>query len=140
MNFQEGEFAIRAGESYQKIYHIVRGSCNVEIERDGEHVIINRMQENTTFGEMSFILQSEDSEYKASASVIAAEEVEISIIEGYFLNILFDMHPGLGLSPFFFSPCFCFPVPSQLLFAQRSASLSTCAMSWRIVSTSKRER
>ena len=94
VTFQEGEFIIRAGETYQKIYHIVRGSCNVEINRGGEAVIINRMQENTTFGEMSFILQSEDSEYQASASVIAAEEVEISIIEGYFLNIIFDMHPG----------------------------------------------
>lgn len=94
--FKDGEFIIRAGESYQKIYHIVRGNCIVEVERDGQMVIINRMGENTTFGEMSFIKQTEDNEYKASASVIAVDEVEISIIEGYFLNIIFDMHPGLG--------------------------------------------
>ncbi len=94
--FKDGEFIIRAGESYQKIYHIVRGNCIVEVERDGQMVIINRMNENTTFGEMSFIKQTEDNDgYKASASVIAVDEVEISIIEGYFLNILFDMHPGL---------------------------------------------
>jgi CRP-like cAMP-binding protein len=93
--FKDGEFIIRSGDSYQKIYHIIRGNCIVEVERDGQMIVINRMQENTTFGEMSFIKQTEDNEYKASASVVAVEEVEISIIEGYFLNILFDMHPGL---------------------------------------------
>lgn len=93
--YKDGEFIIRSGDSYQKIYHIIRGNCIVEVERDGQMIVINRMQENTTFGEMSFIKQTEDNDYKASANVVAVDEVEISIIEGYFLNILFDMHPGL---------------------------------------------
>jgi CRP-like cAMP-binding protein len=108
--YKDGEFIIRSGDSYQKIYHIIRGNCIVEVERDGQMIVINRMQENTTFGEMSFIKQTEDNEYKASANVVAVDEVEISIIEGYFLNILFDMHPGLEVcvftslvfAPFFF--------------------------------------
>ena len=94
VKYNDKDVIIRAGENYQKIYHIVRGTCSVVVEREGELVPVNTMTSGTTFGEMSFINISEDKEYTASATVVAKGEVELSVIQGYFINILFSMHEG----------------------------------------------
>ena len=95
ITYKDGEYIIKAGESYQRVYHLTKGTCDVYIDRNGEQVNINTMPQGATFGEMSFINQTKDNEYKASASVVAKGEAEVSIIEGYFVNLLFQMEEGL---------------------------------------------
>jgi CRP-like cAMP-binding protein len=67
------------------------------VEKNGEMVPVNVMKRGTTFGEMSFINIKENGEYNASATVIAKGEVELSVIQGYFINILFSMHAGFEI-------------------------------------------
>jgi len=50
------------------------------------------MEEGQTFGEVSFLLSG-----GASASVIAdSANVEVYILEGYYINILFGIQPELA--------------------------------------------
>lgn len=50
------------------------------------------MGEEQTFGEISFLLSG-----GATASVLADSEiVEVLLLEGYFINILFGIHPELA--------------------------------------------
>eukprot|EP01117_Protostelium_nocturnum_P002759 TRINITY_DN1367_c0_g1_i2.p1 TRINITY_DN1367_c0_g1~~TRINITY_DN1367_c0_g1_i2.p1 ORF type:complete len:1509 (+),score=632.54 TRINITY_DN1367_c0_g1_i2:215-4741(+) len=81
---------VSAGEMYQKIFQISRGVCRTEIEKDGKTIVLGTMGQDETFGEISFLRQGKG----ASASVIADSEdgVSLTIIEGYFINALFNIH------------------------------------------------
>ena len=56
---------------------------------------VSTMSENETFGEISFLF-SRKSPFKASASVVADTDVELYIIEGSWVNILFVKYPGMA--------------------------------------------
>jgi hypothetical protein len=93
---------ITQGEKYQRIYQINRGQCRIEVEKEGKKVVLGKMYQDETFGEVSFLLQ----ESGASASVIADSDggmnpnykiidlkiVDITIVEGYFVNALFSVN------------------------------------------------
>ena len=50
------------------------------------------MEEEQTFGEISFLISG-----GATASVYAESEfVEVHVLEGYYINILFGIHPELA--------------------------------------------
>jgi CRP-like cAMP-binding protein len=54
-------------------------------------IVLGRMSESETFGEISFLFGG-----PASATIIADDNVELYIIEGSFVNILFVKYPSLG--------------------------------------------
>eukprot|EP01091_Cochliopodium_minus_P015535 TRINITY_DN5562_c0_g1_i1.p1 TRINITY_DN5562_c0_g1~~TRINITY_DN5562_c0_g1_i1.p1 ORF type:complete len:1094 (+),score=373.20 TRINITY_DN5562_c0_g1_i1:561-3842(+) len=87
---KKGEFVIKEGQSYQRIYYILQGSCSVEI--CSKSLKLALIGKGETFGEVSLLLGD-----IASASVIADSEVtELQVIEGYFLRILFSYSPKLA--------------------------------------------
>lgn len=69
-----------------------RHSNEADSRRDLE---VSTMTENETFGEISFLF-SRKSPFKASASVVADTDVELYIIEGSWVNILFVKYPGMA--------------------------------------------
>ncbi|PRP77326.1 hypothetical protein PROFUN_05571 [Planoprotostelium fungivorum] len=89
INVPKDGVIIHSGEQYQKIFQISRGVCRIEIEKEGEKIVLGHMREGETFGEISF-LQGKG----ASASVISDSDdgVDLTIIEGYFINALFNIH------------------------------------------------
>lgn len=90
--YQKDEKIVTEGENYQKIFQIESGSCRIEkVSNDGVNTVLGTIKEGETFGEISF-LEGEG----ASASVIADGDVELYIIEGYFINVLFSTQPGFA--------------------------------------------
>lgn len=67
LTVEKDNVIVRQGEKYQRIYQINRGQCRIEVEKEGKKVVLGKMQQGETFGEVSFLLQ----ESGASASVIA---------------------------------------------------------------------
>ncbi len=89
---QRGEVIMKEGESYQRMYQIVRGCVRVEKVLDGESRVLTRMHCSETFGDMSFLTGA-----AASATCIAdSDECELTILEGYYVNTVFSMRPDLA--------------------------------------------
>lgn len=81
------EIIINQGEEYQRIFQIVRGECRIEVEdTTGKRTIVGYLKTGETFGEISFL-----SGQGATAHVLAHTEVELTIIEGYFINALINV-------------------------------------------------
>jgi len=89
-SFKKDEIIIQQGRQYQKICQIVKGRCRVEKEENGVKQLLNVMTAPETFGEPSFTVWDRTS----FVSVVADEEVSLSIIEGYFIRICCDLKPG----------------------------------------------
>jgi CRP-like cAMP-binding protein len=91
--FQKGDFVIREGDQFQRVFQLLRGSACIQKEVDGEVKVLGRLQpEDGIFGEISFLEGG-----CATASIVADEpETAIYIIEGYFLNVYFERNPGVG--------------------------------------------
>jgi len=90
--FKKGECIIKQGKQYQKLCQIVQGRCRVEKEVDGKKTILSVLVTPETFGETSFTLWDKGS----SVSIIAEEDVALSVIEGYFIKITCDMKNGFA--------------------------------------------
>jgi CRP-like cAMP-binding protein len=108
ISVRKDEVIIAQGEHYQRIYQISRGVCRtevkilhfinfyifVQIQQEGKRVVLGKMGQGETFGEISFLRQGKG----ASASVLADSEdgVDLTIIEGYFVNALFNVNPAFA--------------------------------------------
>eukprot|EP01100_Stratorugosa_tubuloviscum_P012523 TRINITY_DN597_c0_g2_i10.p1 TRINITY_DN597_c0_g2~~TRINITY_DN597_c0_g2_i10.p1 ORF type:complete len:877 (+),score=349.05 TRINITY_DN597_c0_g2_i10:674-3304(+) len=85
--FTKDQIIINEGQQYQRLFHLTKGRCRVE--RTGNK--LGTMKEKETFGEISFLEGS-----GAAVTVIADEdEIELQIIEGYFVNRLFNLRDGI---------------------------------------------
>jgi len=102
IHLQKDEEVIIQGQAHkQRLYQIAKGSCRIEKQTDnGKTLVIGIITTNidstskndTIFGEISF-LEGTD----ASASVVADEnDTVVHVIEGYYLDVLFDYYPGLS--------------------------------------------
>eukprot|EP01130_Rhizamoeba_saxonica_P005291 TRINITY_DN2126_c0_g1_i1.p1 TRINITY_DN2126_c0_g1~~TRINITY_DN2126_c0_g1_i1.p1 ORF type:complete len:941 (+),score=173.91 TRINITY_DN2126_c0_g1_i1:417-2825(+) len=85
-----GEVIIKAGKiKYRRMFNLLEGSIN--IIRDG--VVVDTVSETgEIFGEMQYI----SNEGVSKAKVVAKSEVRVIIIEGYYLDTLFNYNPGLA--------------------------------------------
>eukprot|EP01124_Arcella_intermedia_P005670 TRINITY_DN13354_c0_g2_i1.p1 TRINITY_DN13354_c0_g2~~TRINITY_DN13354_c0_g2_i1.p1 ORF type:complete len:1073 (+),score=274.40 TRINITY_DN13354_c0_g2_i1:427-3219(+) len=94
VHYQKDEVIIKEGKKYRQLYQLTKGVCRIEKEGINKPLDLisysSHHPEDSIFGEISFL---EDG--PATASVIADENVQIHIIEGYFLNILFQHYPPL---------------------------------------------
>jgi len=88
---------MKEGEATTRVYQLVRGECRFEKVIDGQNKVLGKMAlaEGSTdnlFGEISFLEGG-----KASASVVCdKDETQIAIIEGYWLDVLFQYYPELS--------------------------------------------
>lgn len=88
----KGELIVHQGEEYQRIFQIVRGDCRIDLTNpSGNRFTVGYIRAGETFGEISFL-----SGKGATADVIADTEVEVTIIEGYFINALINVDLGFG--------------------------------------------
>lgn len=93
--FQKDEFIIRDGDSSVRLYQVIKGSVRIEkVIKGRDTQVIAILEEGEIFGELSF-LEKRD----ATADVVANEPLtEISIIESYYLQALFNVTPTLATS------------------------------------------
>jgi len=90
IEFKKGDIVIEEGTHIQQLFQIVRGTCS--IVKKGISRILGRISsDDGIFGEISFIEGD-----RASASVIAAEDTSIQVIEAYFLCVLFAHYPDIA--------------------------------------------
>jgi CRP-like cAMP-binding protein len=88
---QSGSTLAPGGTRHAKLMKKTKGHP-VEPRHD---ITVNVMCENETFGEISFLF-GQKATAKASASVVADENVDLYIIEGSWINILFVKYPGMA--------------------------------------------
>lgn len=91
VTFEKDQFIIREGEYFQRLSQVLMGKCRIEKTIRNQQKVLGHIDVGEIVGELSF-LQGKP----ASASVIANEHVELFMIEGYSLNVLFDLKPGLA--------------------------------------------
>eukprot|EP01102_Stenamoeba_stenopodia_P000971 TRINITY_DN10882_c0_g1_i2.p1 TRINITY_DN10882_c0_g1~~TRINITY_DN10882_c0_g1_i2.p1 ORF type:complete len:1058 (+),score=235.92 TRINITY_DN10882_c0_g1_i2:60-3233(+) len=96
MSYKKDEVLIQEKLEYNNLYQISRGSCR--IEKQGMKLGV--MHQDEVFGEIGFLERTE-----ASASVIAeSNRVNVYIIEGRYLDLLFRENGSLG-GRFYFYLC-----------------------------------
>jgi len=78
---------INEGDIPRKLFYIISGSCKVV----KENRIISIIELDSIFGEVSFLEGC-----PATATVIACEELEVNIIEAYYLHVLFQYQPQVA--------------------------------------------
>ena len=122
VTYKKDDVVIREGEQFRRIFQLARGECRFEKVIDGKVKVLGKMgkdskddkyvfgkvffiiksygqllaqkkfsSKNSLFGEISFLEGG-----RASASVVCdKDDTQIAIIEGYFLEILFEYYPDL---------------------------------------------
>jgi len=91
VGFADGVPVITEGMAHHRIYQVASGKCTIKKRTDAGEITLGTMDEGALFGEMTFLEKG-----NATASVIAQGDVQIYIIEGYFINILFVDYPDLA--------------------------------------------
>jgi CRP-like cAMP-binding protein len=95
-NFKKDDVVMKEGDGTTRVYQLVRGECRFEKLIDGQNRVLGKMgidgSGGALFGEISFLEGG-----KASASVVCdKDDTQIAIIEGYWLDVLFQYHPELS--------------------------------------------
>jgi len=96
-NYKEGEVIIKNGSKFLQLYQIEYGSVSMEIN-DYESII--SFYDKEIFGVVSFL------EGNSPYNFVAKEDTKVKIIEGYYLQILFQYFPVLsGKFYFYLASC-----------------------------------
>jgi len=95
IQYLKDDYVITQGnEQPQRLFQIASGSCRIEkTTDDGQTVVFGVITTDSIFGEISFL---EGPGARATASVVANEDTLVNVIEGYYLNILFQYNSGLS--------------------------------------------
>eukprot|EP01091_Cochliopodium_minus_P008389 TRINITY_DN1894_c0_g1_i3.p1 TRINITY_DN1894_c0_g1~~TRINITY_DN1894_c0_g1_i3.p1 ORF type:complete len:894 (+),score=239.60 TRINITY_DN1894_c0_g1_i3:1-2682(+) len=88
---KKDEHVVTQGTNFKRIYYISSGNFSVEIEKEKKMETIAVMKSGGTFGELSLLLSR-----NATATVVALEEAELVVLDGYILDILFSYKPELA--------------------------------------------
>jgi len=86
--FNKGDVLIQAGKQNKTVYLLVKGNARVEAS---SKAFIAQLEPGEVCGEMAFLENG-----VASASVTAAEALEVCAIEWSALSDLFELYPHLG--------------------------------------------
>ena len=87
--FQKGEILIHAGKQNTTVYLLVKGHARVEAATS--KAFIAQLEPGEVCGEMAFLENG-----VASASVSAADVLEVCAIEWTALTDLFELYPHMG--------------------------------------------
>ncbi|XP_049847782.1 cyclic GMP-binding protein C-like [Schistocerca gregaria] len=92
---KKDDTVLSEGEQSNRLFQLLRGGCRFEKNINGQCVVLGRMDKEETalmFGEISYLEGG-----KASASVVCdMDDTQVAIIEGYWLEVLFDYYPELA--------------------------------------------
>jgi CRP-like cAMP-binding protein len=91
LTYAAGEQVLAQGAPIPGIYVIRRGQVRIERADEGAAIPLAKLNVGEIFGEMS-LLESEP----ASASVVAAEELEVDLIPGEHVTSLLISVPGFA--------------------------------------------
>ncbi len=91
INFNPGQEIIQEGVRIDHLYVLRSGSASVELAGTTSRSVIATLVAGDVCGEMGFLGDS-----KASAAVVAREEVEVDAIWADDLRQLVSMFPGFG--------------------------------------------
>lgn len=97
VTFKKDAIVMKEGEATTRVFQLVSGECRFEKVIDGQNRVLGKMAlaEGSTdnlFGEISFLEGG-----KASASVVCdKDDTKVAIIEGYWLDVLFQYYPELS--------------------------------------------
>merc|ERR1712137_742299 len=81
----------------QRIFQLVRGTCRIQMSttdpetNETKEFVVGTITPTEIFGEVSFVQRK-----GASTSVVASDEVEMCVIEGYYVKRLLSMRPELA--------------------------------------------
>eukprot|EP01121_Diplochlamys_sp_Union-15-3_P018988 TRINITY_DN703_c0_g3_i1.p1 TRINITY_DN703_c0_g3~~TRINITY_DN703_c0_g3_i1.p1 ORF type:complete len:141 (-),score=11.03 TRINITY_DN703_c0_g3_i1:58-480(-) len=91
--YKTNEVVIHEGDPLCCIFQVAQGYCRIVTHSDSKHTkLLETLNSGCIFGEISFIEGG-----KASATVISSsDDTAILVIEGYYLNVLFQYHPRLA--------------------------------------------
>eukprot|EP01125_Pyxidicula_operculata_P010461 TRINITY_DN3439_c0_g1_i2.p1 TRINITY_DN3439_c0_g1~~TRINITY_DN3439_c0_g1_i2.p1 ORF type:complete len:1102 (+),score=270.77 TRINITY_DN3439_c0_g1_i2:21-3326(+) len=91
VNFKAGTSIVSEGVKMGlKLFQIQSGSCNIQKNVNKTPTVIATLGTKDSFGEIEFFNDS-----VPQVSLVAVEDTTINIIEGYYLNVLFQHHPYL---------------------------------------------
>jgi CRP/FNR family transcriptional regulator, cyclic AMP receptor protein len=91
MSFNRGQEIIKEGARIDHLYVLRSGSASVELAGTASRAVIATLIPDDVCGEMAFLGDS-----KASAAVVAKQEVEVDAIWAHELRQLVSMFPGFG--------------------------------------------
>ena len=88
--YAPGESIVRMGQEGNSMFIIVNGSVSVQVPDKKGFKLVNQLQENDYFGEMSLLTGQ-----PRSANVVAAEETEVLQISKASIKPIFESNPSL---------------------------------------------
>ncbi|HEY4219043.1 MAG TPA: cyclic nucleotide-binding domain-containing protein [Gemmatimonadaceae bacterium] len=89
--FGRGDAILRQGDGRLALYVLKRGFARVERTDHGADIAVGSLGPGELFGEMSFL-----EGVAASASVVAADDVDVDVIDGATVQSLLMSDPGLS--------------------------------------------
>ncbi|MBF0284892.1 MAG: cyclic nucleotide-binding domain-containing protein [Magnetococcales bacterium] len=91
VTYEPDEVILREGSQKQCLYILRSGSARVEKDHRGESITVDRLSPGEFIGVMSFLDDS-----PMSATIAAAEKVEIDYLDGLTLHALLSSVPGFS--------------------------------------------
>eukprot|EP01126_Amoeba_proteus_P012268 TRINITY_DN15035_c0_g4_i1.p1 TRINITY_DN15035_c0_g4~~TRINITY_DN15035_c0_g4_i1.p1 ORF type:complete len:502 (+),score=134.42 TRINITY_DN15035_c0_g4_i1:387-1892(+) len=92
LEFSRGQTICEQEQEQCRIFHISKGKCKIsKTNTVGKSITLEYLDPGSTFGEISFLVGG-----CTSACVTAEEDTIVHVIEGFFLNLIFDYHPDLS--------------------------------------------
>lgn len=92
VTYRQHEVILAEGDRLSAIFWIQQGTVRVEQQRLGKGVAIAILSQDDWFGEMSYVEKT-----TASATIIANEQVEVSVLPHREIDALVDFLPSFGL-------------------------------------------
>jgi uncharacterized protein len=93
--FPGGQIIVRQGELGNEMFVIIGGRAKVRISVAGQSRVVRELNRGDVFGEMGLIRH-----HKRSADVIAAEDVEVLVVNDRFLARMQRRYPRIGAKVF----------------------------------------
>lgn len=94
VTYQKDDIIIKEGEKHRRVFQLLKGEIRFEKLIEGQMRVLGKMDKDgdQLFGEISFLEGG-----KASANVVCDQaDTQVAVIEGYFLETLFQYYPELS--------------------------------------------
>eukprot|EP01125_Pyxidicula_operculata_P015504 TRINITY_DN5265_c0_g1_i2.p1 TRINITY_DN5265_c0_g1~~TRINITY_DN5265_c0_g1_i2.p1 ORF type:complete len:1520 (+),score=363.72 TRINITY_DN5265_c0_g1_i2:326-4885(+) len=92
VQYSKGEVILSKGEKTRQIFQLAKGKCRFDVVGLRKEFTYLTPERGGIFGEISFVTHG-----TTTAQIIAEEDCTVHIIEGYYLNILFQHFPRLAI-------------------------------------------
>jgi uncharacterized protein len=93
--FPHGQAIVRQGEVGNEMFVIIGGKAEVQVTVNGHSRVVRELSRGDVFGEMGLLRHHE-----RTADVIAAEEVEVLVVNERFLALMQRRYPRIGAKIF----------------------------------------